>query len=273
MKTPGQHSQNRPPRPFGEVDHAQGRDIHAGLARQFSQPTTKISDLGEEAYQQDLNDQQKSRQQPPKRYGFLHTRMAREVDCTVHRYTVLEIANEASRGRLSRIAEQAKDLLRHYRQSEFVKQQSRETDRDLDEAPTQDYQAYEATVEQCYRDLNNFHLPKLFLGNRPRWVLWGYFLMLGLTLNCLYLDHVLLPPTLYYSIPITVITGLMVFGLGKHYLWQYTQRELRDMYSQLLAAYDSASFLLSQEAERIAVGLDRDLNRLQRRQARQSQEL
>ena len=74
-------------------------------------PCLQFLDPGEEAYYWDLNDQQKSRQQYPKGSGLLHTRMACEVDSTVHKYTVLEIANEASRGRLSRIADQAKSLL------------------------------------------------------------------------------------------------------------------------------------------------------------------
>ena len=192
---------------------------------------------------------------------ILQSRMARDVDSTVHRYTVLEIANETSRGNLSRLADQARDLLLRYRQSEFVERQHREADRDGAGAPTEDYAAYEATVERCYQDLNDFRLPKLFLGKRLRWVFWGYLVMLGLILSCLYLDQILLPPALFYSIPITVIPGLILFALAKHCLWQYTQRELRDRYSQLLEAYEAASFLLSQEAEGIALGLERDLNR------------
>ena len=204
---------------------------------------------------------QKRRKQRLKRPGPLQTRMAHEVNSTVHRYTVLEIANETSRGHLDHMADQARDLLLQYRQAEFVKQES-QADRDLDGALTEDYATYEAIVEQCFQDLTDFRLPKLFLGTRLRWVLRGYLVMLGLILSCLYLDRILLPPALYYSIPITVIPGLMLFVLGKHYLWQYTQRELRDRYSQLLEAYDSAAFLLSQEAERITLGLDRDLSKL-----------
>jgi len=273
MKTPKESTKNRPSRPFSEASHDQGRAIHAGSAQQLPQPTTKTREQGQEAYYQDLTDLQQIRQEYRNRTARLHAYIAREVDATVRKYTVLEMANEAYRNQLGHIAEQAKDLLLHYRQSEFVKQQGLQTARDLDEAPTESYEAYEATVEQCYRDLSNFHLPKLFLGKRLRWVLLLYLVMAELTLNGLYRYQILLPPALYYSIPIVVILGLMMFTLVKHYLWKYTRRELRDMYSQLMEAYDSATFLLRQEAEQIAVGLDRDLSQLQRTQELQSRRL
>jgi len=273
MKTPKEGPKSRLSRPFSGATHDRGRAIHAGSARQPAQATPKTLERGKEACYQDLTGLEKIQQQYRKRTALLHAYIAREVDATVRRYTVLEMANEASRNHLNHIAEQAKDLLLHYRQSEFVKKQGLQTARDLDEAPTENYEAYEATVEQCYRDLNNFQLPKLFLGKRLRWVLLVYLVIAELTLNGLYRYQILLPPALYYSIPIVVMLGLMVFALGKHYLWQYTQRELRDVYRQLMEAYDSAALLLRQDAAQIAGGLDQDLSQLQCTQEMQSSRL
>jgi len=273
MKTPKEGPKNRASLPFSEATHDQRRAIHAGSAQQLPQPTTRTLEKGEEAYYQGSTDLQQIQQQYRTRAALLQAYIAHEVDTTVRKYTVLEMANEAPWSHLSHIAEQAKDLLLHYREFEFVKQQGLQTARDLDETPTESYEAYEATVEQCYQDLGNFQLPKLILGKRLRWVLLVYLVMAELTLNGLYRYQVLLPPALYYSIPIVVILGLMVFALGKHYLWKYTQRALQDMYSQLMEAFDSAALLLRQDAEQIAGALDRDLSQLQCTQELQSSRL
>ncbi len=273
MKTPKESRKNGPSRPFGGATGDHGQAMHAGSAQQSPQVTTKTLKKGKEAHNQALTNLQQIQQQYRTRTALLQAHIAHEVDTTVRKYTLLQMANETSRDHLTHIAEQAKDLLLRYRQSEFVKQHGLQTAGDLDEAPTENYEAYEATVEQCYQDLTNFHLPKLFLGKRLRWVLLLYLVMAELTLNGLYRYQILLPPALYYSIPIVVILGLVMFALGKHTLWEYAQRELQDMYSQLMAAFDAAALLLQQDAEQIAGTLDQDLSQLQCTQELQSSRL
>lgn len=273
MKTPKQGPKKRPSQAFRDVPYDPGRATHAGSARELPHPPAKTLEKGIEDYYQDLTDPQRIQQQYRTRTDLLQAQHAREVDCTVHRYTVLEMANEASRDHVRHIAEQAQAFLLHHGQAKFVKQKDLQADWYLDEVPTEAYEVYEATVEQSYQDLNSFYLPKLFLGKRLRWVLLAYLLVAALTLNGLYRYQILLPPALYYSLPLVVVVGLMLFALVKHYLWQYTRRELRDMYSHLMGAYESAALLLQQDAERIASRLDQDLSKLQRRHELQSRRL